>query len=185
MSVWELLTLAAALAADAFAVSVCKGLSVRRLRPGHLCLAGAYFGGFQALMPLLGYGLGVRFEALIRRVDHWIAFGLLAVIGLHMILDAFDSAETLDDRFGAGAMLPLALATSIDALAVGVTFAFLQAPILPAVLLIGGVTFILSAAGVAVGYLSGARCRTAARLTGGVVLILMGLRILYKHLGPM
>lgn len=184
MRFWALFVIAVGLSMDAFAVSVCKGLSVRTLRPRHALLTGAWFGGFQALMPLLGYLLGVRFQTLIVAVDHWIAFALLALIGGHMIVESFDhSDETLSDSFSPGAMLPLAVATSIDALAVGVTFAFLQVDIVPAVCLIGVTTFALSAVGVQVGHAFGARFQAAAERLGGAVLILMGVKILLEHLG--
>ena len=135
MSLLELFLLAVGLSMDAFAVSVCKGLSVDRIRPRHALICGAYFGVFQALMPLLGYLLGVRFQGLIQQVDHWIAFVLLTLIGVNMLREAFgkDEAESVDASFGFKTMLMLAVATSIDALAVGVTFAFLQVAIVPAV----------------------------------------------------
>ena len=133
---------------DAFAVSVCKGLSVKKLRPKHMLIAGLYFGGFQALMPLIGYFLGVQFQSLIQDFDHWIAFVLLSLIGANMIKESRESADELNDSFGVKAMLPLAVATSIDALAVGVTFAFLQVNIVSAVSFIGVTTFILSAVGI-------------------------------------
>ena len=141
-----------------------------------------YFGGFQALMPLIGFLLGVRFQSLIVSVDHWIAFVLLALIGGSMVRESRESAEELDADFSFRAMLPLAVATSIDALAVGVTFAFLQVDIIPAVLLIGCVTFLFSAAGIRIGNVFGMRYKSAAELTGGVVLILLGAKILIEHL---
>ena len=183
MSLWELFVIAVGLSMDAFAVSVCKGLSVPTLRPAHNLLCGLYFGGFQALMPLLGWLLGVRFQGLIASVDHWIAFGLLGIIGVNMIREAREEDECLDASFTFRAMLPLAVATSIDALAVGVTFAFLKVDILPAVLFIGVTTFALSALGVKVGAVFGARFRAKAELAGGVILILMGAKILLEHLG--
>ena len=166
---------------DAFAVSVCKGLSVSRVSPVHCLICGIYFGGFQALMPLAGWLLGVRFQAMITRIDHWIAFVLLSLIGVNMIRESRGESETLDASFSPGAMLPLAVATSIDALAVGVTFAFLKVKILPAVSFIGVTTFLLSAAGTAVGALFGTRSRSRAELAGGVILVLMGLKILLEH----
>ena len=123
MGLWELFVLAVGLSMDAFAVSVCKGLSVPKVKPGHVLTVGVYFGGFQALMPLLGYMLGIRFQALIVNVDHWIAFILLVLIGINMIREARGEDEKVDGGFGVKEMLPLAVATSIDALAVGVTFA--------------------------------------------------------------
>ena len=183
MNSGELVVLAAGLSMDAFAVSICKGLSVRRAGLRHSLLCGAWFGAFQALMPLAGWLLGVRFQERIVRVDHWIAFLLLGVIGLEMIRDSREEAEVPDASFAPGAMLPLAVATSIDALAVGVTFACLQTAILPAVGLIGVVTFVLSAAGVQVGAVFGTRFRGRAELAGGLVLMGMGLKILMEHLG--
>ena len=179
----ELFFIAVGLSMDAFAVSVCKGLSVKRLKLSHVLLAGLYFGGFQFLMPVIGWLLGYRFEAMIKALDHWIAFVLLALIGANMIRESFSEAESLDDDFGFRAMLPLAIATSIDALAVGVTFAFLEVKILPAAGLIGVTTFFLSALGIWVGSVFGARFKSGAELAGGVILILIGLKILLEHLG--
>ena len=168
---------------DAFAVSVCKGLSSARPGLRHCAACGLYFGGFQALMPGLGWLLGVRFQRMIVSVDHWIAFLLLGLIGFNMVREARSGGETcLDASFSPRAMLPLAVATSIDALAVGVTFAFLQVDILLSAGLIGLTTFVLSAAGVQVGALFGGRLRGAAELTGGIVLMLMGGKILLEHL---
>lgn len=184
MGLWELFAIAIGLSMDAFAVSICKGLSVGTLKARHALAAGAYFGGFQALMPLLGWALGVRFQSLITNVDHWIAFVLLALIGLGMVRESRDKeADCCGSSFSFAAMLPLAVATSIDALAVGVTFAFLQVDIVPAVCFIGGTTFVLSAVGVKAGHVFGARYKSRAELFGGVVLILMGLKILLEHLG--
>lgn len=184
MGILELFIIAVGLSMDAFAVSICKGLSVRTLRPRHALITGAYFGGFQALMPLIGFFLGVRFQSLITSVDHWIAFVLLVLIGGNMVRESRESdEENLSDSFSFGTMLPLAVATSIDALAIGVTFAFLQADIVPAVCLIGVTTFVLSCVGVKVGNVFGAKYKARAELFGGVVLILMGLKILLEHLG--
>lgn len=183
MRLAELLVIAVGLSMDAFAVSVCKGLSVRKLQIRHALLAGLYFGGFQFLMPVLGWLLGYRFEALITSVDHWIAFGLLGVIGVNMIRESFSDAEKLDDDFAFRAMLPLAVATSIDALAVGVTFAFLAVRILPAALLIGLTTFVLSALGIKIGHVFGLRWKAWAERIGGIILVLMGVKILLEHLG--
>ncbi len=183
MGTWELFILAVGLSMDAFAVSVCKGLSVKKLRPKHMLIAGLYFGGFQALMPLIGYFLGVQFQSLIQDFDHWIAFVLLSLIGANMIKESRESADELNDSFGVKAMLPLAVATSIDALAVGVTFAFLRVNIVSAVSFIGVTTFILSAVGIRIGNIFGAKYKSRAELVGGIVLILMGLKILLEHLG--
>ena len=184
MSLWELFVIAVGLSMDAFAVSICKGLSVRRLKPKHVLIVGLYFGGFQALMPLLGYFLGKQFQSLITSADHWIAFILLGLIGFNMIREAKNGdEENLNDSMGVKAMLPLAVATRIDALAVGITFAFLQVQIAPAVSFIGVTTFLLSAAGVKIGNVFGMKYKAKAELFGGIVLILMGLKILLEHLG--
>lgn len=183
MSLLELFAIAVGLSMDAFAVSVCKGLSLRRYGPGRSLTAGIYFGGFQALMPLIGWALGVRFQQAIANVDHWIAFGLLTLIGINMLREARQEGDSLDEAMGPAAMLPLAVATSIDALAVGVTFAFLQVSILPAVSFIGVTTFVLSALGVWVGSAFGARWRERAEQAGGIILILMGIKILAEHVG--
>ena len=182
MEIWELFLVAVSLSMDAFAVSVCKGLSVKKLRPRHCATAGLYFGGFQALMPLLGWLLGRQFESLIKSIDHWIAFVLLALIGANMIREALGDEEDVNDSFSFKTMLPLAVATSIDALAVGVTFAFLEVQILPAILLIGCTTFALSAAGVKIGNVFGAKYKSKAELAGGIILIALGIKILIEHL---
>lgn len=179
----ELFLIAVGLSMDAFAVSVCKGLSVQRLEKKQIVLAGLYFGGFQALMPVLGYIVGSRFEALIVSIDHWIAFALLAFIGLNMIKESFGEDEELNDDFSVKTMTLLAVATSIDALAVGVTFAFLRVNIVSAAALIGVTTFCLSALGVWIGHKFGAKYKKSAELAGGVILILMGTKILLEHLG--
>lgn len=183
MKLWELFIIAVGLSMDAFAVSICKGLSVQRVSLRHAFCAGLWFGGFQALMPLLGWLLGSRFQAVIERYDHWIAFILLVFLGINMIREARSEEESMDSSFSWRIMLTMALATSIDALAVGVTFAFLQVTILPAILFIGSTTFFLSALGVRLGSVFGRRYRTAAEILGGVILIVMGLKILLEHLG--
>ena len=184
MTFTELFILSFGLAMDAFAVAVCKGLALPRIRLRQSLLVGAWFGGFQALMPLLGYALGYRFASYIERVDHWVAFVLLLLIGVNMIRESRQGGEeAADPSLGVRAMLPLAVATSIDALAVGVTFAFLNVAILPAICCIGLVTWIWSMLGFKLGNLFGARWRSPAELTGGVILILLGLKILLQHLG--
>ncbi len=184
MGIWELFVIAVGLSMDAFAVSICKGLSVRKATARHALCAGLYFGGFQALMPAVGYLLGSQFESLITSVDHWIAFILLGIIGGSMIREALShEEEKLDDSFAVKAMLTLAVATSIDALAVGVTFAFLRVDIVPAVCFIGVVTFCFSALGIKIGNVFGAKFKSKAELFGGAVLILMGVKILLEHLG--
>ena len=184
MGILELFFIAVGLSMDAFAVSVCKGLSVRKAEVKHSLCVGAYFGGFQALMPLIGYLLGTQFESFIVSIDHWIAFVLLGFIGGNMIREALSKEEEqLDDSFSFKTMVTLAIATSIDALAMGVTFAFLRVNILWAVLFIGVITFTLSAIGLKVGNVFGAKYKSKAELLGGVVLILMGCKILLEHLG--
>ena len=183
MTLAELFLLAMGLAMDAFAVSICKGLALPRIKIRQALVVGLWFGGFQALMPLLGYALGSRFAAYIADFDHWIAFILLALIGGNMIRGSRGGADAVDASLSFRAMLPLAVATSIDALAVGVTFAFLAVRVLPAVCLIGAVTLVLSMLGVKLGNLFGARYRAKAELLGGVILILLGLKILLEHLG--
>lgn len=185
MGIWELLILAIGLSMDAFAVSICKGLSVKELKVKHMAFAGLYFGGFQAIMPLIGYFLGANFQHLIENFDHWIAFILLILIGGNMIREAFgkDEEEEMDASFGPKSMLPLAVATSIDALAVGVTFAFLQVRIVPAVSFIGIITFLCSFIGVKIGHVFGTKYKSKAEIVGGVILILIGIKILLEHLG--
>ena len=182
MSFWELLVIAVGLSMDAFAVSVCKGLSVQKVKPKHYLIVAAYFGGFQALMPLLGYLLGVRFEAMVANVDHWIAFVLLGLIGANMVRESRAGEEKLDDSFTVSTMLLLAVATSIDALAIGVTFAFLGVNIVEAIILIGITTGIISGVGLKIGNVFGSRYKSKAEMAGGIVLILMGIKILVQHL---
>ena len=182
MALWELFVIAVGLSMDAFAVSVCKGLSVSKVNRKHMLTAGLYFGGFQAMMPLIGYLLGSRFQNLIVSIDHWIAFVLLLIIGINMIRESREDAECLDCSFSFRAMLPLAVATSIDALAVGITFAFLQVNIIPAVSFIGVITFLLSMVGIRLGNIFGAKYKSVAELAGGIVLIAMGTKILIEHL---
>lgn len=167
---------------DAFAVSVCKGLSVQKVKTKHYLTVAAYFGGFQALMPLLGYLLGVRFEAMVANVDHWIAFVLLGLIGANMVRESRAGEEKLDDSFTVSTMLLLAVATSIDALAIGVTFAFLGVNIVEAIILIGITTGIISGVGLKIGNVFGSRYKSKAEMAGGIVLILMGIKILVQHL---
>lgn len=182
MSLWELLVIAVGLSMDAFAVSICKGLSVQKVKPKHYLIVAAYFGGFQALMPLLGYLLGVRFEAMVANVDHWIAFVLLGLIGANMVRESRAGEEKLDDSFTVSTMLLLAVATSIDALAIGVTFAFLGVNIVEAITLIGITTGIISGVGLKIGNVFGSRYKSKAEMAGGIVLILMGIKILVQHL---
>ena len=183
MSFVELLLFGIGLSMDAFAVSICKGLSVRKLRPKHAITVGLWFGGFQALMPLIGYFLGSFFAEMIEKYDHWVAFVLLAFIGGNMIKESFGKDEKVDSSMDVKSMLLLAIATSIDALAVGVTFAFLQVQIVPAVSFIGVITFIFSAVGVKIGSLFGTKYKSKAELFGGIVLVLIGIKILLEGIG--
>lgn len=182
MNLWELFIIAVGLSMDAFAVSICKGLSVCKVKIKHTLCVGLYFGAFQALMPFLGYILGVKFQGYIVSFDHWIAFILLSLIGINMIREARDEDESIDSSFSIFAMLPLAIATSIDALAVGVSFACLQVDIIPAVMFIGVITFVLSMVGIKVGNIFGCKYKSKAEIMGGIVLIAMGLKILIEHL---
>lgn len=183
MSLIELFILAVGLSMDAFAVSICKGLSLGKIKTKHMCIAGAWFGGFQALMPLIGYFLGSFFAEMIEQYDHWVAFVLLALIGGNMIKESFGKDEEVNFAMDVKSMLLLAIATSIDALAVGVTFAFLQVQIVPAVTFIGVVTFVFSAVGVKIGSLFGTKYRSKAELFGGIVLVLIGIKILLEGIG--
>lgn len=185
MEAWELIITAIALSMDAFAVAICKGLSVERVRGSHMAITGAWFGGFQALMPLVGFFVGSLFADYITSFDHWIAFALLALIGANMIKESLDGDTCpADSSFGFKTMLTMAIATSIDALAVGVSFALLpDVNILVAVIAIGVITFALSALGVKVGSVFGAKYKSKAELVGGIVLCLMGVKILLEHLG--
>ena len=188
MGIVELFLTAIALSMDAFAVSVCKGLGMRRMRYDQALVISLYFGVFQALMPLIGWLLGTSFSRYIQAFDHWIAFVLLAFLGGKMLWDAFheddeQGEEAQDARLDLKELIMLAIATSIDALAVGITFAFLQVAIVPSVAIIGVVTFVLSFVGVAVGHFFGARFEKPATIAGGTVLILIGVKTLLEHLG--
>jgi putative Mn2+ efflux pump MntP len=178
----ELFAIAVGLSMDAFAVSVCKGLSAGKVRLKHILCVGLWFGGFQAGMPLLGYFLGSQFEGITTKYDHWIAFVLLCIIGANMIKEARAKTEGLDASFSFKTMFLLAVATSIDALAVGITFAFLQVKIIPAVLLIGLTTFVFSAVGIQIGSVFGLKYKSKAEFFGGCVLIFLGVKILIEHL---
>ncbi len=183
MSLIELFILALGLSMDAFAVSVCKGLSLGKINVKHMCIAGAWFGGFQALMPLIGYLLGSIFADKITMYSHWIAFILLVIIGINMIREAFGEEEKMDSNMGISTMFLLAVATSIDALAVGVSFAFLNVNIIYAVTFIGVTTFVCSAAGIKIGSIFGEKYKSKAEICGGVILIFIGLKILLDGLG--
>ena len=184
MGLIELFLIAVGLSMDAFAVSVCKGLAMPKCTFKKAAIVGLWFGGFQALMPAIGYILGAQFQEAIASIDHWIAFVLLALIGGNMIHEALDNdEEEADASLDVKTMFLLAVATSIDALAIGITFAFLKVNIIPAVCFIGSVTFIISFAGVKIGNVFGARYKNKAEIVGGVILILLGLKILLEHLG--
>ena len=182
MGLWELFVIALGLSMDAFAVSVCKGLSVRRCTIRHMLICGLYFGLFQGAMPLIGYILGSQFESLVTAIAPYIAFALLVFIGFNMIREAREDDESVDDDFSFKAMVPLAVATSIDALAIGVSFAFLQVDIIPAVSFIGITTFACCIVGVKIGSIFGSKYKHGAEFFGGLILILMGVKILMEHL---
>lgn len=182
MGIVELVIIAVGLSMDAFAVSIGKGLSLRQIKLRHVLSVGVWFGGFQALMPLIGYLLGATFTAVVSDFDHWVAFFLLGIIGLNMIRDSFSKEEDKhDDDFSFRTMLMLAVATSIDALAVGVSFAFLCVDLWVSVTLIGMITFAFSAVGLKIGNIFGNKYKSKAEFTGGVVLVLMGVKILVEH----
>ena len=188
MGVIELLHIGVGLSMDAFAVAICKGLCMKRLDVRQALVIALFFGGFQAFMPLVGWALGTQFEQFITPVDHWIAFALLAFIGGKMLWDSFHEDDegmacAADGKLDLRELTMLAVATSIDALAVGITFAFLRVDIVLSVGLIGATTFLLSLAGVAVGHRFGARYEKPATIVGGVVLVLIGVKILLEHLG--
>ena len=182
MHLSELIIIAIGVYMDAFAVSICKGLSVRSLQPKHACLTALWCGGFLALMPLIGYYLGVSFADFVSSVDHWIAFVLLGIIGVNMIKESFSKDECdYSPDFSFKTMLSLAVATSIDALAIGVSFAFLRVNIWTSVLIIGLTTGAFSALGVCIGKFFGCRYKSKAEFTGGFILVAMGLKILLEH----
>ena len=185
MGIVEIIFIAIGLAMDAFAVSVCKGLSMKKMSWKKAIIIALYFGIFQALMPVIGYALGIGFEESIKFIDHWIAFGLLAFIGGNMIKEALSKEEddNQNDDVNFKTMVVLAVATSIDALAVGVTFAFLNVNLILAISIIGVLTFIISLLGVKIGNVFGDKFEKKAELAGGIILILIGLKILLEHLG--
>lgn len=187
MGLVEFFLIAVGLSMDAFAVSVCKGLAMKKCTIPKAGIAGLWFGVFQAGMPLIGYILGVQFKDIITSIDHWIAFVLLGIIGGNMIKEAVekeeDECEGANESLDVKTMFALAVATSIDALAVGVTFAFLHVDIVPAVSFIGVTTFVISAIGVKIGNVFGVKYKNKAELAGGVILVLMGGKILLEHLG--
>ena len=185
MGITELFILAVGLSMDAFAVAICKGLATFNLKKKHMLITGLWFGGFQALMPLIRYFLGTAFEKYVTSIDHYIAFILLGAIGANMIKESFekDDEDKCGDCYSFKTMFVMAVATSIDALAVGVSFAFLRVSIVWSVLFIGVITFVLSAIGVKIGSVFGAKYKSKAEIAGGIVLILIGTKILLEHLG--
>ncbi len=184
MKITELFIIAIGLSMDAFVVAICKGLELGRIERAHMLKTGLYFGGFQALMPLLGYSFGFCFKDLIANVDHWIVFILLFAIGINMVREAFrkETGKAGDPTFKFSEMLLLSLTTSIDSLAVGVTFAFLDVSILRAITVIGFTAFIFSAAGIKIGNVFGEKYKSKAEAAGGIILILTGVKILVEHL---
>lgn len=184
MGLLELFILAVGLSMDAFAVSVCKGLAVKKVKFKHSVICGLWFGGFQAIMPLIGFFLGFAFEKYVTAVDHWIAFVLLGAIGLNMIKEALSGdSDTANDDFGFKTMILMAIATSIDALAIGITFALLpDVNIFAAVSFIGVITFIFSSTGVKIGNIFGMKYKSKAEFLGGSILVLLGAKILLEHL---
>lgn len=187
MGFLELFLIAVGLSADAFSVAVCKGLNMRKLNLKHAYIIALFFGVFQAVMPLIGYFLGTSFSSYIESFDHWIAFALLVFIGGKMVIETIrekdGEEEEKTDSLNIGELTVMAIATSIDALAVGITFAFLKVNIIPSVLLIGVTTFALSLGGVLIGNRFGAKYKSKAELAGGIILILIGVKILLEHLG--
>ncbi len=184
MGIIELILLSIGLGMDACAVSICKGISMKKMDWKKASIIGAYFGGFQAIMPVIGYFLGSTFENLITNFDHWIAFILLAIIGENMIKESFSKeSENINDDVKFKTMIVLAIATSIDALAVGITFAFFNINLILAITLIGTITFILSVVGTKVGNKFGDKYENKAEFVGGIILILLGIKILLEHLG--
>lgn len=184
----EFLLIGIGLSMDAFAVSICKGLAMRKVNKKQALVIGLFFGGFQALMPFIGWALGIQFQSYITNIDHWIAFVLLVFIGGKMIVEAVkpeeeEAVEVMDPPLDIKEMFLLAIATSIDALAVGVTFAFLDYPIVEAISIIGVTTLVISVGGVYVGNFFGSRYKNKAELAGGLILVLLGVKILLEHLG--
>lgn len=182
MGFLEIFFIGIGLSMDAFAVSICKGLSTKTLKLKHALICGGYFGFFQGFMPFLGFILGVQFKDKIESIDHWIAFILLVLIGFNMIKEAFEDEENCNIEFSFKVMLPLAIATSIDALAIGVTFAFLNVDIFSAIIIIALTTFVISMIGVKIGHVFGTKYKSKAEIVGGIILICMGIKILLEHL---
>jgi manganese efflux pump family protein len=183
MGIIELILLSIGLAMDAFAVSICKGISMKKMNWKKAVIIGIYFGGFQALMPVIGYFLGTAFESIITNIDHWVAFILLGIIGGNMIKESFENeSENSNDDVSFKTMIMLAIATSIDALAIGITFAFLKVNLIAAISMIGVITFVLSVIGTKIGNRFGDKYESKAELVGGIILVLLGIKILLEHL---
>jgi putative Mn2+ efflux pump MntP len=186
MGIIELILIAVGLAMDAFAVSICKGLNMKKINYVHGAIIALFFGVFQSLMPLIGWLVGSSFSSYITQFDHWIAFILLVLIGGNMIRESLqeeeEEGEDQEDRLDYKELFLLAIATSIDALAVGITFAFLQVEIISSVLIIGAITFVISFVGVIIGNLFGSKFKNKAEIVGGIILILIGIKILLEHL---
>ena len=184
MGILEILLVSIGLAMDAFAVSICKGLSMKKMNWKNAIIVGLYFGIFQALMPIIGYFLGSTFESFVTQIDHWIAFGLLGFIGINMLKEAFSKdSENCNDSIDFKTMIILAIATSIDALAVGITFAFLKVNVILAATMIGVLTFLISVLGIKIGNKFGDKYERKAETVGGLILIFMGIKILLEHTG--
>lgn len=184
MNFIEILFIGIGLAMDAVAVAVCKGMVLKKLTIKKVIIIALYFGTFQALMPIIGFSLGITFSKLVSKIDHWIAFFLLISIGINMIIEAFSKdTESANDKLDCKTMLILAIATSIDALTIGITFAFFNTNIVEASIIIGIITFILSALGVKIGHKFGNKLKEKTEFIGGIILILIGVRILIEHMG--
>lgn len=184
MGILEIILIGIGLSMDAFAVSICKGLSMKKINWKKVFIIGGYFGVFQAIMPIIGYFLGTTFESFVTQIDHWIAFILLAIIGANMIRESFnEECDNCNDRVDFKTMIVLAIATSIDALAIGITFAFFEVNLLVTTLIIGIITFIICLLGTIIGNKFGSKYGSKAELVGGIILILIGIKILLEHLG--
>lgn len=187
MGIFELIFIGIGLSMDAFAVAICKGLAMKKVNMRQCLVIALFFGGFQALMPFAGWLLGRQFQSYITKIDHWIAFGLLVFLGIKMLLDALKNEEDTvcpgEETLDLKELLLMAVATSIDALAVGITFAFLQVKIIPSITIIGCITFLFSIGGVFIGNIFGNKFKSRATILGGVILIFIGVKILVEHLG--
>lgn len=183
MNLFELIIISIGLGMDAFAVSVCKGLTNKKINIKKIITIASYFGIFQAIMPLIGYLIGINFENQVKQIDHWIIFVLLTIIGLKMIKES-QTKDTckIDEKINIKTMIMLSIATSIDALAVGITLAFLNVELIPAILTIGTITFLMCTIGVKIGNIFGNKYEKNAQIIGGTILILIGIKILAEHI---